>query len=71
MKKIKVYSFETRVVDMVSIVTVPNDFPDVVDSTTPLSQDQINYLWEEAMVYAKVHEDMGYDVIEASLRFAK
>lgn len=68
MKKIKVYSSETRVVDMVSIVEVPDDFPDVVDSTTPLSQDQLDYLWEEGMVYAKIHEDKGYDVLEASLR---
>lgn len=68
MKEIKVYSSETRVVDMVSIVEVPDDFPDVVDSTTPLSQDQLDYLWKEGMVYAKIHEDKGYDVLEASLR---
>lgn len=68
MKKIRVYSLETRVVDMVSTVEVPDDFPDLVDSTTPLTQEQIDYLWEEGMVYAKVHEDRGYDVLEASLR---
>lgn len=53
---------------MVSTVEVPDDFPDSVDSTTPLTQEQVDYLWEEGMVYAKIHLDQGYDVLEASLR---
>lgn len=67
-KQIRVYTQQTRNVNLTYVCDVPDDWPDEIDGDTELTQEQRDELWEHILPESQGH-DKDFYVLEEGIGY--